>query len=346
MKRILGILAGFLPLVVMAAEVSLMPYYANGWADRSDLPTHATLSVADSELAGVCDLFWRVDALLVAAKRREQAMRFWETLMEEEESPASDEALRFRLVWQGRRYLFDQWGRLVVDERFIRPDEAEWVVRLNRFYLRMLEASPYWAVADARPVKLPEPVAATLPVFAGFEADRYQRHDALILRLVAEFNENRAAWAGVDGDMTVNIPELSPALIKAQMIEESGGNGSRSREAWNKDPLQVNVPGDWSEAKAELGLKKPSARNEGSLEDNLRAGIKYLVRKGFGVSGRAVRHRKDAYFDSWRTALQRYNGRADALEDGRRFRVAYADRILRRAKHPKRFVPIAADHRP
>ena len=43
-------------------------------------------------------------------------------------------------------------------------------------------------------------------------------------------------------------------------------------------------------------------------------------------------------------ALQRHNGRTDTLRDGRSYRAAYADRILRRVRNPGVFVPIAFEH--
>lgn len=330
-----------------AAALMVEPYRANGWAEGMPLPARAEMPLREGERNGVCELFSKVDALRVRAARRAAANAYWLALSGTGESEPSDAALRFELVWQGRRYAFDRWGRFAVDGRFVRPSDAELLTRFGAFYRARLAATAFHKFPAARPEPLPVPSADVLPVFAGFEDDRYQRHDALILRLVAEFNADRAAGVGAAEGEHPNVPGLSPALVKALMIEESGGRGPRSQEAWECDPLQVNVPGDWSEAKAELGLLKPEARNEGTLEENLRAGIRYLARKGFGVSGRAVAHRPDAYFDSWRAALQRYNGRSDTLSDGRRYRVAYADRVLRRAGEPGRFVPIATEwHRP
>lgn len=340
----LAVLSGTL---CRAATLRVEPYRANGWAEGLPLPAHAEVTLREDERAGVCELFSKVDALRVRVARRAAANAYWLNLSGEGESEPSDAALRFALVWQGRRYVFDRWGRFAVDERFVRPSDTELLTRVDAFYQAQLAKTAFHGFPAARPEKRPVQSATTLPVFAGFEDDRYQAHDALILRLVAEFNADRAAGVGAAAGTHPNVPELSPALVKALMIEESGGKGVRSLEAWVCDPLQVNVPGDWSEAKAELGLKKPEARNEGTLEENLRAGIRYLARKGFGLSGRAVAHRPEAYFDSWRAALQRYNGRSDALADGRRYRVAYADRVLRRAAEPTRFVPIAVEgHHP
>ena len=124
------------------------------------------------------------------------------------------------------------------------------------------------------------------------------------------------------------------------MIEESGGNGPRSKAAWAADPLQVNVPGDWGEEKKLVGLVKPAKRNEGTAEANVRAAIKYLSRKGFGVSGRPASTRPDGVFDGWREACRRYNGRRDRTDTDRYYSDEYADKIMRRASNPDLFVPI------
>ena len=331
------------PLAAQTLHVE--PYRANGWAEGLNLPARVELPLRPEALRGVCDLFLRVDALRVRADIRARAHAFWLGLAEEEESAPSDAALRFELVWQGRRYPFDRWGRLALDRRFIRPEDGELLSRFEAFFRAQIAASEPFRERKLEPQRRPEATAEALPVFAGFEDDRYQAHDALILRLTADFNADPGKWVGAAEGTRPDIPALEPALVKALMIEESGGGGERSLAAWDVDPLQVNVPGDWGPEKAELGLKEPKSRNEGTLEQNLRAGIQFLARKGFGVSGRAIARRPDAYFDSWRVALMRYNGRTDTLRDGRAYRSAYADRVLRRARNPELFVPIAIDHR-
>lgn len=182
--------------------------------------------------------------------------------------------------------------------------------------------------------------AAGVPVFKGFEGGRYQRYDALIARYVADYNAHPEAWAGATAEQGAKLPKLTAAQVKAHMIQETGGGDVRSRSAWDKDPLQVNVPGDWNEYKRYLGLKKPRRRNEGSLEKNLRAGIMLLARKGYGVAGQPAANNRDGTFDGWPTALKRYNGRSDKTADGRLYRDAYAERILKRARHPSSKTPI------
>jgi len=182
---------------------------------------------------------------------------------------------------------------------------------------------------------------AAVPVFSGFEAERYQRHDADIAALVNDFNAHRGTWIGGTPEQAKAVPSLTAAQVKAHMLQESGGGDVRSKAAWKCDPLQVNVPGDWTDYKRYLGLRKPRRVNEGSAKANLRAGIMYLARKGFGVSGQPAQNRPVAVFDGWETALERYNGRTDKLSNGTQYRAAYADQILDRARNPKTCVPIS-----
>lgn len=332
--------------LVAAPPLRMEIYKQNGWADKYKPMDGAEITLSDAEELGAADLFMRIDALRVRVERRNAAHQFWLELQEESEEAASDAGVRFELVRFDRRYAFDRWGKFVIDRRFILSEDEELITGFETFYRNCVSRSPFaaqkeYAVAERKPVE-PE---IELPIFSGFEDDYYQQHDALILKLVKEFNANPAAWAGAADGATVVIPPLRPELIKALMIEESGGKGKRSRAAWRRDPLQVNVPGDWTPEKRDLGLHKPANRNEGTLEGNLRAGIKYLVRKGYGVSGQPIAKRPNAYFDSWRVALMRYNGRKERIRDGRSYRVAYADRIIRRSRNPGRFVPIAFDRR-
>lgn len=178
------------------------------------------------------------------------------------------------------------------------------------------------------------PTLTKVPVFAGFEDSRFQRHDALIAKLVENFNKNRAIWAGSTASQASTIPLLTVAQVKSQMLQESGGKDVKSRAAWKKDPLQANVPGDWSSYKKYVGLHRPRNRNEGSLETNLKAGIMILARKGFGVSAQPAGNKSKGRFDGWRPALQRYNGRSDLTTEGLPYKVSYANRILRRAANP------------
>jgi len=185
--------------------------------------------------------------------------------------------------------------------------------------------------------------ATYVPVFKGYEADRYQQHDKLILRLVKEYNADKATWAGATDAQGRRMHTLDPAVVKAHMIEETGGNDPVSRAAWAVDPLQVNVPGDWNHYKRYLGLRKPRHRNEGTRETNLRAGIAYLARKGFGIAGQPAGNRPEGSFDGWHDALKRYNGRTVKTASGKVYCEVYADKIEKRAAAPEEHVPVQID---
>lgn len=180
-----------------------------------------------------------------------------------------------------------------------------------------------------------------VPVFAGFTDARYQRHDALIVELVGAFNADKTGWIDATPTQVGDVPDLDATLVKAWMIQETGGDGPASQLAWKIDPTQVNHPGDWDDAKLLVGLTKPDERNTGDVRTNLEASIKFLARKGFGRAATPPRDRADAYFDGWHEALVRYNGRTVDTTNGDPYSENYADRILERADNPDQRVKIA-----
>lgn len=200
---------------------------------------------------------------------------------------------------------------------------------------------PQAGEARKKPIPLSEAKTAKgVPVFKGFEKARYQQYDAQIVQFCADFNAQRKVWAGATAEQANGIAQITPAQVKAHMIQETGGGDLKSRTAWNHDPLQVNVPGDWNSYKKYLGLKKPRRNNEGSCVKNLKAGMMLLVRKGFGVSGQPAANRPDGAFDGWPRALQRYNGRSDKASTGQPYSEVYSERIRERAANPTVEVPI------
>ena len=235
------------------------------------------------------------------------------------------------------KFVFDNFGEFYVDRRFVTKDE---MVTIRKIEAWLRDHFPDSAKGFDIRTKDETGVLRKVPVFRGFEDGRYQAHDALIVRMTADFNAHKAVWCGGTDAQAAKIADITPAMVKSHMIEESGGNGVRSLAAWAADPLQVNVPGDWGAEKALLGLKKPARRNEGVLEDNVRSAIMYLSRKGFGASGRPAKDRPKGFFDGWSDALRRYNGRRDRTDTDRYYGEEYAEKILRRANDPDLFVPI------
>ena len=297
------------------------------------------------------------DALKIAQDAEARAVRHAAELAARgrAEVPASRASVRYAIDTHGLGdLLFDDWGEFYIERRFLTADEMKRVKEIEDFVwkhvivpLRGAKVLP--AAGSRRQPSAKTPVKRTarvrageagLPVFRGFEDARYQEHDALIARLTADFNANKAAWCGGTAAQAAKIADVTPALVKAHMIEEAGGNDPRSRSAWAVDPLQVNVPGDWGVEKELVGLVKPSKRNEGTAERNVRAAIMYLSRKGFSAAAKPASERPKGFFDGWPTALRRYNGRRDRTESDRYYSEEYAEKIVRRAADPDLFVPI------
>ena len=253
------------------------------------------------------------------------------------EVPPSDSARYVLNAGLAGEFVFDNFGEFYIDRRFVTKDEMVTVHKIEAWLRgRFPGRAKGFDIRTTDESGKPRPV----PVFRGFEDARYQQHDELIVRMTADFNAHKADWCGGTDAQAKKIADITPAMVKSHMIEESGGNGARSRAAWAVDPLQVNVPGDWGDEKTLLGLRKPAKRNEGGLADNVRAAIMYLSRKGFGASGRPARERPKGFFDGWKDALRRYNGRRDRTDTDRYYSDEYAEKILRRANDPDLFVPV------
>ena len=307
----------------------------------TNVPSHFDFNMSEEEtILFVKDLV-EAAQIVSRANARAEAHRKKLELEGYAEEPASEAACRYEIDTGTSKLRFDRFGELFVDRRFLTDQELETVRRVEKDYRSEYAKSSYGSLGE----QLPESREAAeralkVPIFRGFEDDRYQEHDELIVRLVEAFNADKASWIGGSVTQAMKIADLTPALVKSHMIEESGGNGPASRAAWPVDPLQVNVPGDWDEAKRLVGLTKPTKRNAGTAEANVTAAIKWLARKGFGASGRPAGDRPKGFFDGWKMALKRYNARKDKTTDGRTYRDAYADKIMNRAKNPEVFYPI------
>lgn len=348
-------------LEVLSKGLAVDMRQIHGAGTNGTLPI-AKLRIQPSEWIEIVQTFTEVvDVMGKAGARRAAHLDRLRKLGLEEE-PMSDAGIAFEMELMNNRFAFDRYGHLHFDDRFVKDDERKSLARAEALYRRFHWR---WVAAQRRDAGGSPPTAhgdrsakgrqddvfdiadrrkewriRRVPVFRGFEDDRYQEHDALIVRYVDEFNRNRAAWAGATQGQGSKIPPLTTALVKSHMIEETGGRDGKSLAAWDVDPVQVNVPGDWSDAKADLGLAKPKRRNEGTVEQNIKAAIRFLVRKGFGASGQRAAKRPSGTFDGWQTALRRYNGRSADKVDGKAYCDVYAEHIVARARDPDRFVAI------
>ena len=349
---------------LMNAALTLQPTDAAGHG-----LSPASLKIAPAEWIEIGQAF--TDVMQVIQKSGERRVAYLAKLKAQgiEEEPMSEAGVAFEINVMNNRFAFDRYGHLYFDDRFVNKEERPALDKVESLYRRFHKR---WMAANAGKVKkdvkgkgdkgeekvkpkgegggtqMPGAIVdraaewkvRRVPIFKGFEDDRYQEHDALIVRCVDEFNRNRAAGAGATAAQAKGIPALTTALVKSHMIEETGGRDQKSLDAWEIDPEQVNVPGDWSDTKKDLGLMKPSKRNEGTAEQNIRAAIRFLARKGFGVSGQKASNRPAGKFDDWQTALKRYNGRNDAMVDGKSYSETYAAHIVERVKDPGQFVAI------
>ena len=125
-------------------------------------------------------------------------------------------------------FSFDDWGELYIDRRFVTDEEMKTVKKIEAWIAK------WFPEQTKKRTTKPRKSAgdAGLPVFRGFEDKRYQVHDALIAKLVAAFNADKKGWTGGTPEQAAKVGDLTPALVKAHMIEESGGNGPRSKAAW------------------------------------------------------------------------------------------------------------------
>ena len=323
--------------------IRMVPYTDNGWTSGGEPVSPEEFTLDPTRLMEVVRLVMQASEIVQKVEVRKAKHDAELAKKGIVEVPASNAACRFKIEAGKTACLFDQWGELFVDRRFVTKDEMKTVHQLEDDYRKIYAGSGYAKKPKAEKLLPPRSrgqQGAGVPVFRGFEDARYQEYDAMIQKLVADFNAHKEVWIGGTAQQAAKVADLTPAQVKSHMIEEAGGNDKNSKAAWAVDPLQVNVPGDWDEAKTDLGLTKPTKRNEGTLETNVKAAIMFLSRKGFGVSGRAARVRPSGFFDGWKEALRRYNGRRDRTESGHYYSDAYAGKILDRATNPDLFVPI------
>lgn len=150
-----------------------------------------------------------------------------------------------------------------------------------------------------------------LSEFAGYGADWHQSQDALIQRVVADFNEEK----GWDTD---HAHYLDANLVKAWALQESGGHKNVFTSG---DMMQVNVTGDYVPEKKHFGLEK---REKVDPEKSLRTALDWAYYKGEVTKGmkggtpdegwhptqRGTKSQPgyQSKFVGWKKALTNYNG--------------------------------------
>jgi hypothetical protein len=139
----------------------------------------------------------------------------------------------------------------------------------------------------------------------------YQVNDYLVAARTGYFNQakktgklNLYSEGGnpIPQDAIKKIPDLSPTLVKAVIVQESNAGASGL-----KDIMQVNVGGDWTKMKEKYGIKKGEALNE---TNSLYVGLRVLATKGFkdGISYESKTGITTYTFQGWESAVGAYNG--------------------------------------
>jgi RHS repeat-associated protein len=119
-------------------------------------------------------------------------------------------------------------------------------------------------------------------------------NNSIVDRAVAQYNAEY-------GYSTLDPEYLDPNLIKAMIRVESGVNLT----AYNNDPMQVNVNGDWVSDKADIGLVQGVAPGS---DLGIQAGVEWLTNYkayAYDANGNAIS------FRGWDAAVTRYNGGGD-----------------------------------
>lgn len=147
--------------------------------------------------------------------------------------------------------------------------------------------------------------------------------------IVAAVNRHNAERNLYPGDAEF----MTPKLMKSWMMEESGGH----RAAFERDPLQVNVPGDWKHTGPDkervLGLRQGQVMTPASSAE---AALGWLAHRGRLHRDEENKVYRGPYWTSYE-ALRNYNANTkyegrDETNPSNRHDNRYADRILGRVK--------------
>ena len=157
----------------------------------------------------------RAHKILAAQNTRRAKWDRYLALMGQRESRLSLESVRYRVAAGRKVYSFTVYGRLFVDGRFVRDDEIEDVLALERIFRAFLAHSTWKNEA----LKV---ISAESMLLRGFEDKRFARLDDAITRIAAEFNAKRRE----------GVHELKPRLFKSFVVE---------LWYWREDPVSEDV---------------------------------------------------------------------------------------------------------
>lgn len=138
-------------------------------------------------------------------------------------------------------------------------------------------------------------------------------NDSLFIQVANEFNQRN--------DLKPGDPRyVDPQMMKAWAMVESGGD----KKAFLSDPFQVNNPGDWADAKSEVGLQKGQTMTP---KTSANAALQWLDRKGH-LTTQLPKGKYVTRYVGLARALQRYNGNTKIDKNGKPHYENYANAIL------------------
>jgi RHS repeat-associated protein len=113
--------------------------------------------------------------------------------------------------------------------------------------------------------------------------------NSIVDQVVTDYNSAHGLQIG-------DTEYLDPDTVKAMIRVESGCN----QKAYQNDPMQVNVSGDWVPEKSKLGLTKGIVPGQ---QLGIEAGVQWLTRKAYLHDAQG-----NARFIGWDRGVARYNG--------------------------------------
>jgi RHS repeat-associated protein len=190
-------------------------------------------------------------------------------------------------------------------------------------------------------IQVPMPGIITEKAGMATTDDKYQQYDYLIAARTGYVNQAKNAGVlqlyteggnPIPKSELAQIPDLSPTLVKAMVMEEStmGDRGIT-------DIMQSNVRGDWktsSQVKQAYGIKKDEVMTPSI---SLWLGVRILLTKGFKGGIKVDKEGKKTYtFQGWRKAVKNYNG------GGNEYYVEQIEQLLKKAEEQYNSMPRGA----
>jgi RHS repeat-associated protein len=202
---------------------------------------------------------------------------------------------------------FDNKGNEVVSKRVVSIQVYETYVQTGK--------------VDGNAVYTKAKMPNRITVYSNYEKEvnrDYNKFDYDIAAQTFLFNQKKKAGTlpdkGQGGDPS-GVPDLDPNVVKSIILKESLYGYANGKNA-SVDVMQVNVTGDWTEKKKEIGLTKGRTA---SAKLSISAGIVWLYWKGITITTINDANNKVTGYKAtwiggydWKVAVKKYNGGGDS----------------------------------